>query len=118
KIYIMSETNRIEYKNKLTKDLDLEKEIIAFLNYREGGLVYIGIDKAGQSFGLKDIDGDMLKIKELIKNNISPSALGLFDVVAETKDGKSIIKIIVASGSEKPYFKKKYGMTEKGCYQR
>src|SRR5690606_17901804 len=36
----------------------------------------------------------------------------------EEKDGKAIIKIIVASGSEKPYFKKKYGMTEKGCYMR
>src|SRR5690606_40056846 len=53
-----------------------------------------------------------------IKNNISPSAMGLFDVVSEDKDGKTIIKIIVASGSEKPYFKKKYGMTEKGCFIR
>ena len=60
----------------------------------------------------------MLKIKDRIKNNIAPSAMGLFDVVAEEKDGQPIIKIIVASGSEKPYFKKKYGMTEKGCYLR
>jgi hypothetical protein len=31
----MSETNRIEYKQKLNESL--EKEVIAFLNYREGG---------------------------------------------------------------------------------
>ncbi len=31
----MAETNRIEYKEKLTKDLDMEKEVVAFLNYRE-----------------------------------------------------------------------------------
>ena len=37
------ETNRIEYKQKLTDDL--EKEAIAFLNYHEGGIIYIGIDK-------------------------------------------------------------------------
>ena len=29
----MTETNRIEYKQELTKKLDLEKEVIAFLNY-------------------------------------------------------------------------------------
>lgn len=114
----MSETNRIEYKAQLTKDLDLEKEVVAFLNYREGGLIYIGIDKAGKVMGVADADGDALKIKDRIKNNISPSAMGLFDVVAEEREGLEIIKIIVASGSEKPYFKKKYGMTEKGCFIR
>ena len=114
----MSETNRIEYKSQLTKDLDLEKEVVAFLNYREGGNVYIGIDNDGKVCGLSDPDGDALKIKDRIRNNISPSAMGLFDVVAEKQDGKDVIRIIVASGSEKPYFKKKFGMTEKGCYIR
>lgn len=28
----MPETNRIEYKEKLTKDNDLEKDVMAFLN--------------------------------------------------------------------------------------
>ena len=114
----MMETNRIEYKLELTKDLDLEKEVIAFLNYIEGGVIYIGIDKNGEILGISDMDGDMLKIKDRIKHNISPSAMGLFDVVSEVVDGKEIIKIIVASGSEKPYFKKKYGLTEKGCFLR
>src|SRR6056297_2069065 len=114
----MSETNRIEYKLSLTKDLDLEKEVVAFLNYREGGLIYVGVDKQGKVVGVKDPDGDMLKIKDRIKNNIAPSALGLFDVVVEEREGRYVIKIIVASGSEKPYFKKKYGMTEKGCFIR
>ena len=68
--------------------------------------------------GVLDPDGDMLKIKDRIKNNISPSAMGLFDVIAENREGKALIKIIVAGGSEKPYFKKKYGMTDKGCFIR
>ncbi|MFO7869314.1 MAG: putative DNA binding domain-containing protein [Bacteroidales bacterium] len=114
----MPETNRIEYKRELNPDVDIEKEIIAFLNYHEGGLIYIGIDKQGEILGVSDIDGDMLKIKDRIKNNISPSAMGLFDVVAENKEGRELIKIIVASGTEKPYFKKKFGMTEKGCFIR
>jgi predicted HTH transcriptional regulator len=114
----MPETNRIEYKRELNSDVDIEKEIIAFLNYHEGGLIYIGIDKQGEILGVSDIDGDMLKIKDRIKNNISPSAMGLFDVVAENKEGRELIKIIVAGGTEKPYFKKKFGMTEKGCFIR
>lgn len=114
----MSETNRIEYKQELNNDVDIEKEVISFLNYYEGGIIYVGIDKQGKVVGVSDIDGDMLKIKDRIKNNISPSAMGLFDVVAENKEEKELIKIIVAGGTEKPYFKKKFGMTEKGCFIR
>ena len=57
-----SETNRIEYKQQLTDDL--EKEAIAFLNYHEGGVMYIGIDKTGKATCVLDMDGDMLKIKK------------------------------------------------------
>jgi len=112
----MPETNRIEYKQKLTRDL--EKEVVAFLNYHEGGVIYIGIDKNGHAIGVPDSDGDTLKIKDRLKNNIRPSCMGLFDVVPEEQDGNEIIKIIVASGPEKPYYLKKYGMSEKGCFIR
>ncbi len=44
--------------------------------------------------------------------------MGLFDIQAEIKDGKNIIKINIASGPEKPYYKKKFGMSEKGCFIR
>ncbi|AVR46482.1 transcriptional regulator [Christiangramia fulva] len=112
----MSETNRIEYKRELSEGL--EKEVVAFLNYREGGIIYIGIDKEGRTVGVQDADSNQLKIKDRLKNNIRPSALGLFDIVSEERDGKEILKIIVASGSEKPYHLKKYGMSEKGCFIR
>ena len=65
----MPETHRIEYKRELTPDLDLEKEVIAFLNTPEGGLIFIGIDKDGRRVGVADMDGDMLKIKDRIKNS-------------------------------------------------
>ena len=81
----MPETNRIEFKRELNADVDIEKEVIAFLNYHEGGTIYIGIDKAGKITGVADSDGDALKIKDRIKNNISPSAMGLFDVVIEER---------------------------------
>lgn len=112
----MAETNRIEYKQVLTDTL--EKEVVAFLNYREGGFIFIGIDKQGVVVGLEGVDSDQLKIKDRLRHNISPSCMGLFDVISEQRDGKDIIKIIIASGLEKPYAIKKYGMTEKGCFIR
>lgn len=114
----MSETNRIEYKQELTPELDIEKEVIAFLNYKEGGYIYIGIDKTGAIIGVDDTDSCMLKLKDRIKHNVSPSAMGLFDISEEQREGRSIIKITVASGIEKPYFKTKYGMTSRGAYLR
>ncbi len=114
----LTETNRIEFKQELNDSLDLEKEIIAFLNYREGGILYIGIDKNGVPVGVKDLDGDMLKIKDRIRKNILPSPMGLFDVLMERIDGVPVIKIFVASGSEKPYYKTKYALSEKGCFIR
>jgi len=110
------ESNRIEFKEKLTNEL--EKEIVAFLNYKEGGFVYIGIDKNSNVVGLKDADDVQLRIKDRLKNNILPSCMGLFDVVKEDSEGKRIIKIVVASGSEKPYYVKKNGMSERGCFIR
>jgi len=60
----------------------------------------------------------MLKIKDRLKNNIMPSCMGLFDVSAETIESKDVIKITLASGTEKPYYIKKLGMSEKGTFVR
>jgi predicted HTH transcriptional regulator len=109
-----TESNRIEYKRMLTDKF--EKEIVAFLNYHEGGIIYIGIDKNGAIVGVENADQCQLKIVYSIKNNILPNALGLFDVVLETIENKPIIKIIVSSGTEKPYYIKGYGMSPNGCY--
>lgn len=114
----MTETNRIEFKRELTKELDIEKEVVAFLNYREGGIIYIGIDDNGKPVGVKDIDDVMLRIKDRIRTGISPSPMGLFDVTTEYVEGVPVIKIFVSSGSEKPYCKSKYGLSERGCFIR
>ena len=105
------ETNRIEYKQELIDDL--EKEVVAFLNYQEGGIIYIGIDKKGKAVGVSDIDGDMLKIKDRLKNNIMPSCMGLFDVSAETIDSKNVIKITLASGTESLTISRNLGCRKK-----
>lgn len=111
-----TETNRIENKEQLNEDF--EQEVIAFLNYKEGEIIYVGIDKNGQVVGVENNDLTQLQIKDRIKNNIQPSTLGLFDVTVETIDNKEIIKVIISSGTEKPYYLRKKGRTPEGCYIR
>lgn len=68
----MVEANRIEFKCRFTDGLDIEKEVVSFLNYREGGIIYIGVDDKGHPIGVDDIDSVVLKIKDRIRNNILP----------------------------------------------
>lgn len=112
----MAENNRIEYKRQLTDNL--EKEVVAFLNYLGGGVIYLGLDAPGEVVGIENPDGVQLQIKDRIKNNIAPSCLGLFDIATENHGHHTILKIIVASGQERPYYIKKYGMSEKGTFVR
>ena len=111
-----AESSRIEYKRELSEGL--ERAVVSFLNFREGGVIYIGIDDDGAAVGVDDMDGTQLKIISRIKDNILPSAMGLFDVAVDEMSGKRIIKIIVSSGMEKPYYLKSKGMSPAGCFLR
>ena len=112
----MNENHRLEYKQQLTPEL--EKEVVAFLNSHEGGIIYIGISKKGEAVGIQEADQTQLLLKDRLKNNILPSCIGLFDIISENADGKSILKIMVAGGYEKPYYIRKYGLSEKGAFIR
>ena len=112
----MIESKKIEYKRQVTPEL--EKEVVAFLNTNEGGFIYIGIDKTGKTIGVPNPDAVQLELKDRFKNNILPSCMGLFDILLEKRNDKNVIKIIVAGGYEKPYYIKKYGLSEKGTFIR
>lgn len=113
---MLQESNRIEFKVELNDKL--EKEVVAFLNNKEGGILYIGVDDNGKPVGISDIDSTQLKIADRIKNNILPSTLGLFDIVTEEIDNISVIKILISRGLEKPYYIKRQGMSPNGCFTR
>lgn len=113
---MLQESNRVELKAELNDKL--EKEVVAFLNNKEGGILYIGVDDNGKPVEVSDIDFIQLKIADRIKNNILPSTLGLFDIVTEEIDNISVIKILISSGLEKPYYIKKQGMSPNGCFTR
>lgn len=67
----MNESHRVEYKQTLTDSL--EKEVVAFLNSKEGGSIYLGVSNDGNVIGLPNPDEIQLKIKDKLKHNISPT---------------------------------------------
>ena len=107
---------RNEFKVKLTDKF--EEEIISFLN-TNGGNIYIGVNDKGDIVGINgNIDLLQRTIKDRIKDNIMPSTLGLYDVVVLEENNKKYIKIIIARGSEDPYYIKGMGMTPDSCFIR
>ena len=112
----MQESNRIEFKRELNERL--ERAIVSFLNYPGGGEVLIGVDDNGDTVGVDDVDSTQLKIIDRIRNNIKPQTLGLFDVVFAERSGKKIIRVIVSCGQQRPYYIRKFGMSEQGCFIR
>ena len=101
------ETHLIEYKESLNEDKEkygFEIEVESFLNSIEGGTIYIGIKNSGEVVGVNNLDETQLKIKDRIKNNISPSTIGLFNIIVQEIEGKNVIKVSILSGKEKPYY--------------
>ena len=111
-----TESNRIEFKREVPSSL--ERMVVGFLNYREGGVLYIGVNDDGSVYGVPDADAAQLAIKNRLRDNIAPSCMGLFDVVLMDVDGKAVLRIDIASGCEKPYYIKNAGMSPKGCFLR
>lgn len=110
------EDETTEFKRQLTDTL--EKEVVAFLNSEKGGDIYIGVADDGKIVGVDNPDKLQLAIIDRIRNNILPTTLGFFDVVSKKLDGKTIIHIIVARGTEKPYYLRKFGLSPAGAYIR
>ena len=110
------ENNRTEYKRCLTDKFELS--IIAFLNSKDGGTIYLGIDDDLTIYGIDNPDIVQRQIADRIKSNIRGECLGLYDISTEKRNNKNIIRITISSGTEKPYYLKDRGMTPDGCFIR
>ncbi|MCL2598170.1 MAG: putative DNA binding domain-containing protein [Paludibacter sp.] len=109
------ENELVEYKEKLTDSL--EKEAVAFLNAK-GGNIYIGVKDNGDIIGVSNIDKLQLQVKDRLINGISPSILSLVSITTEKILDKTILKITLKEGTEKPYYIKNKGLSESGTFIR
>ena len=109
------ENELVEHKEKLT-DL-LEKESVAFLNAK-GGNIYIGVKDNGDVVDISNIDKVQLQVKDRLIFGISPSILSLVSITSEKISDKTVLKITLKEGTEKPYYIKNKGLSESGAFIR
>ncbi len=115
----MNDENRnLEYKRQLSRDERFERSVVAFLNSREGGTIFVGIGDDGTVCCVANPYLSQRQIADRIRNNIRPATMGLFDIGVEEREGKPVLRIVVSSGPDRPYHLKKYGMTPQGCFVR
>lgn len=79
---MLQENHCIEFKSTLNDNF--EKEIIAFLNSRDGGSLYLGIEDTGRVIGVDKVDETQLMIANRLRDRIVPSVMGLFDICVKT----------------------------------
>jgi len=108
------ETESVELKRTLNKDF--AKEVVAFLNTRNG-TIYVGVDDKGNVTGVDNVDKTMREIRDIIRDQILPSTEGLCEIGSLLKDDKTIIAVKVNKGS-KLYYIKGEGRSATGCFYR
>lgn len=106
------ETENIEFKSQFTEEI--YKEVMAFAN-TNGGTIYVGVDNNGNDIGLSDVDNEFTRITNGIRDALVPDVT-IF-VKSSIQENK-VVKIIVNSGSNKPYYLKSKGLKPSGVYIR
>lgn len=106
------ETENVEFKLQFTDEL--YKEVIAFAN-TDGGVIYIGIDNAGNAVGIDNVDENYTRITNGIRDAIMPDVT-MF--VKYTIQENRVVRITVGEGSYKPYYLKTKGLKPSGVFVR
>ena len=112
---IYHESDHLELKEIVTTDL--KKEIIAFANTSSGEIL-IGVDRRGVVVGLDNCDHEMEKVGNMIRDGIHPDLTQLTKIECVTIEEKSIIRILVQSGTKKPYHLTDKGLKPSGVFIR
>ena len=111
----MRESKTIEFKREYTENL--KYEVIAFAN-TDGGTIYIGIEDDGTVIGIENTDKTMLSITNMIRDSIHPDVTLFTDVSTIDIEEKTVIRIDILRGTERPYYIKGKGIRPEGIYVR
>lgn len=93
------------------------KTIAAFAN-SGGGQIYIGVSDDGEVLGVRDIDGELLRLTDKMRTNIRPDILMMVNTDVEAFDDKKLIVITVKKGPKRPYYLAPKGLRPEGVYIR
>lgn len=96
---------------------DIKKTVVAFAN-TEGGILYIGINDAGEVVGLENIDDVMQQVANTLKDSIAPDIMPFVKIRAVEKKERQIIEVLVQNGTSRPYYIREKGLKPSGVYVR
>ena len=109
------ENKTTEFKREYTDDLKFA--VVAFAN-TDGGKIYIGINDDGGVQGVKDTDGTMLRITNMIRDVVRPDVTMFTECAVEEIDGQPVIVVNVQRGTARPYYLSGKGVRPEGVYIR
>jgi len=109
------ENKTTEFMREYTDDL--KYAVVAFAN-TDGGKIYIGINDDGSAQGVKDADGTMLRITNMIRDVVRPDVTMFTECAVEEIDGQSVIVVNVQRGTARPYYLSGKGVRPEGVYIR
>ncbi len=105
----------IEFKELYSKTI--LREVVAFAN-TDGGTIYVGVRDDGSVVGIDEPDETILKITNIIRDGILPEVVPFVQAELVTMEEKTVIKISIAVGSERPYYIRERGLTPEGVFVR
>lgn len=106
---------KLELKRQI--ESDIVKTVIAFAN-TNGGTIYVGVGDENEVIGVQDLDAEMLKVSNMIRDTIKPDVTLFVSCESESVKGKHVIKISVQKGTESPYYLRGKGLRPEGVYVR
>ena len=109
------ENKTTEFKREYTDNL--KYAVVAFAN-TDGGKIYIGINDDGSVQGVKDTDGTMLRITNMIRDVVCPDVTMFTECAVEEIDGQPVIVVNVQRGTARPYYLSGKGVRPEGVYIR
>lgn len=112
---MMREDLKNEFKRIYVKDI--VKTVIAFAN-TSGGKVFIGVDDNGEAIGLDNIDGELLKLSNAIRDSVKPDVTEFVSSTLEMIGDKTIIVCEVQRGTSCPYYLTAKGIRPEGVFVR
>ena len=96
---------------------DIKKTVVAFAN-TEGGILYIGVNDAGEIVGVQNVDEVMQQVANTLKDSIAPDIMPFVKICGIEKSGKQIIEVVVQNGTNRPYYIREKGLKPSGVYVR
>ena len=109
------ESESVEFKSIVTDDI--KKSVIAFAN-SGGGALYIGVRDNGDVVGLSDADTSLMNINNMLRDSIKPDVTLFVQSNIDQLEGKTIIRLEVQSGTERPYYLAGKGIRPEGVFVR